>query len=289
MSLTALLVPALRLSAALAVAPVGLTLETAALSASHLSRRTASRFLHVFPAPLSSSLAQKAAQCGATHMRSSYTCLRHARPFASSGTAAFALPPLPYSEDALAPHISAETLRFHHGKHHAAYVSKLNGFVEGTPFANQTLEDIVRGSSGALFNNAAQAWNHEFYFKSMKPVSAGGGGEPEGRLMEEIVAAFSSFAQFKDEFSKLATGHFGSGWAWLVWDKEKKRLTLEQTHDADTPITDKNKVPLLCCDVWEHAYYIDRRNDRPAYVDGWWKVVNWSFASENLVKAQQTN
>ncbi|EPT25660.1 superoxide dismutase SOD2 [Toxoplasma gondii TgCatPRC2] len=287
MSITAVLVPALRLSAALVAAPIGLALETAALTTSHGPRQVTSRFLHLCPPSASLSSCNKTVQGRIAHVRSPYL-QRDAHCF-STNACAFTLPPLPYAEDALAPHISAETLRFHHGKHHAAYVNKLNGFIQGTPFADKTLEDIVKNSSGAIFNNAAQAWNHEFYFKSMKPASAGGGGEPDGLLKKEIEAAFSSFAQFKDEFSKLAAGHFGSGWAWIVWDKQQKKIVLEQTHDANTPITDTMKVPLLCCDVWEHAYYLDKKNDRPAYIEGWWSVVNWGFAAENLVKALESN
>lgn len=128
--------------------------------------------------------------------------------------------------------------------------------------------EVVRTSTGAIFNNAAQAWNHTFYFRSMKPPSLGGGGEPKGRLREEINKEFTSYEKFKDEFSKLAAGHFGSGWAWLTWDKHNKRVGIEQTHDAGTPLTEPSKVPLLCCDVWEHAYYLDRKNDRPAYIKG---------------------
>ncbi|PFH33626.1 superoxide dismutase [Besnoitia besnoiti] len=198
---------------------------------------------------------------------------------------AFTLPPLPYAYDALTPHISAETLQFHHDKHHAGYVTKLNGFVEGTAFAGKSLEDVVRSSTGAIFNNAAQAWNHAFYFNSMKPPTAAGGGMPTGRLLEEINKEFISVEKFKEEFSKVAAGHFGSGWAWLVWDKQGKKVGIEQTHDAGTPLTEPTKAPLLCCDVWEHAYYIDRRNDRPAYIKAWWEVVNWDFASKNLEEA----
>ncbi|CBZ55460.1 Superoxide dismutase, related [Neospora caninum Liverpool] len=288
MSITAVLVPALRISAALVAAPIGIALETAALTTSHGPRQVASRFLHLCPPSAPLAWYSRTAEGRTGPVRPSFLP-RDARRFSSTDTCAFTLPPLPYAEDALEPHISAETLRFHHGKHHAAYVNKLNGFIEGTPFAGKNLEDIVKSSSGAIFNNAAQAWNHEFYFKSMKPVSAGGGGEPDGLLKKEIEAAFSSFTQFKDEFSKVAAGHFGSGWAWIAWDKQKKKLVIEQTHDANTPITDATKVPLLCCDVWEHAYYLDKKNDRPAYIEGWWSVVNWSFATENLLKAREDN
>jgi Fe-Mn family superoxide dismutase len=190
---------------------------------------------------------------------------------------AFQLPPLPYSNDALAPHISAETLSFHHGKHHAAYVAKLNGFVEADKsLENKSLEDIVKTSSGPVFNNAAQVWNHTFYWNSMKP---GGGGEPTGRIADAIRQTFGSFDAFKEKFSKTAEGHFASGWAWLV--KEGNGLAIVDTHDADTPLR-QNKTALLTCDVWEHAYYIDRRNARPEYVKAWWNVVNWDFANQNL-------
>ena len=191
---------------------------------------------------------------------------------------AFQLPPLPYSNDALSPHISAETLSFHHGKHHAAYVKKLNELVSGDPhFETKSLEDIIRSSTGPLFNNAAQTWNHTFYWNSMRP---GGGGEPTGRIGDAIRQTFGSFDTFKEKFSKAAEGHFASGWAWLVKD-EQGRLDVIDTHDADNPLT-KGKTPLLTCDVWEHAYYIDRRNARPEYVKAWWNVVNWDFANQNL-------
>jgi len=191
---------------------------------------------------------------------------------------AFELPPLPYSNDALAPHISAETLSFHHGKHHAAYVKKLNDFVSGDPhLGGKSLEDIIKTSSGPVFNNAAQVWNHTFYWNSMKP---GGGGEPTGRIADAIRQTFGSFDAFKEKFSKTAEGHFASGWAWLVKDAQGK-IEVIDTHDADTPMT-KGKTALLTCDVWEHAYYIDRRNARPEYVKAWWNVVNWDFANQNL-------
>jgi superoxide dismutase, Fe-Mn family len=191
---------------------------------------------------------------------------------------AFQLPPLPYSNDALAPHISAETLSFHHGKHHAAYVTKLNGFVEADPsLANKSLEEIIKTTSGPVFNNAAQVWNHTFYWNSMKP---GGGGAPTGRIADAINSAFGSFDAFKEKFSKVAEGHFASGWAWLVKDGQGK-VEIIDTHDAGTPLT-MNKTALLTCDVWEHAYYIDRRNARPEYVKAWWNVVNWDFANQNL-------
>ncbi|KAL6057865.1 oxidoreductase, acting on superoxide radicals as acceptor [Balamuthia mandrillaris] len=189
----------------------------------------------------------------------------------------FTLPELPYSKDALAPHISEETLEFHYGKHHAGYVAKLNGLVKDTPNADKSLEELIRGSQGGLFNNAAQIWNHTFYWNSMSPE---GGGEPTGAIAEAIVKNFGDFNSFKKEFSDVAGGHFGSGWAWLVQDDEGK-LKVIGTHDAGNPITD-NLRPILTCDVWEHAYYIDYRNARPNYINAWWNLVNWKFAESNL-------
>ncbi|PHJ21809.1 iron-containing superoxide dismutase [Cystoisospora suis] len=278
MSVKAFLMPALRLSA-LVAAPMSFAFEAAAVSSQPHGHQTS----------LVASSGQNA-RCPASgvwtgqHPRP-HSCLGHHRSFGSTKAAAFTLPQLPYPYDALSPYISAATLKVHHGKHHAAYISKLNGFIEGTSLASQTLEEIVKSSSGSIFNNAAQAWNHEFYFNSMKPASAGGGGQPVGRLREEIERTFGSFERFKDEFSKAAAGHFGSGWAWLVWDRQHRKAAVEQTHDAGSPLTNPNIVPLLCCDVWEHAYYLDRMNDRPAYIDGWWHVVNWEFADANLRKA----
>ncbi|PHJ22828.1 iron-containing superoxide dismutase [Cystoisospora suis] len=195
----------------------------------------------------------------------------------------FQLPDLPYSYNALEPHISANTLKFHHDKHHAAYVKKLNELISGTEFEKQTLEDIIRKSSGGIFNNAAQAWNHTFYWNCMKP---NGGGEPTGLIKEQIGKSFSSFSKFKDSFSEAATTHFGSGWAWLVWCNQKKALEVCQTHDAANPMTE-GKYPILTCDVWEHAYYLDTQNDRATYVKAWWNVVNWDFANKNLDKAMR--
>ncbi|KAL6080461.1 oxidoreductase, acting on superoxide radicals as acceptor [Balamuthia mandrillaris] len=189
----------------------------------------------------------------------------------------FTLPELPYPKDALAPHISEETLEFHYGKHHAGYVAKLNGLVKDTPNADKSLEELIRGSQGGLFNNAAQIWNHTFYWNSMSPE---GGGEPTGAIAEAIVKNFGDFNSFKKEFSDVAGGHFGSGWAWLVQDAEGK-LKVIGTHDAGNPITD-NLRPILTCDVWEHAYYIDYRNARPNYINAWWNLVNWKFAESNL-------
>jgi Fe-Mn family superoxide dismutase len=187
------------------------------------------------------------------------------------------LPDLPYATDALSPHISAETLEFHHGKHHRAYVTKLNELVAGTEFENAPLEDIVMRSSGPLFNNAAQAWNHAFYWQCMAP---NGGGEPRDKVASAIKAAFGSVGDFKEKFSRLAEGTFGSGWAWLVREKGGT-LALVSTSNAKNPMTDGH-TPLLTCDVWEHAYYIDYRNARPQYVKAFWNVVNWDFVAGKL-------
>ena len=187
------------------------------------------------------------------------------------------LPPLPYAHDALAPHISKETLEFHHDKHHQTYVTNLNNLIKGTEFENATLEEIVKKSSGGIFNNAAQVWNHTFYWDSLKP---NGGGQPTGALADAINAKWGSFDKFKEEFTKVAVGTFGSGWAWLV-KKADGSLDLVSTSNGATPLTTDAK-PLLTCDVWEHAYYIDYRNARPKYVEAFWNVVNWDFASKNF-------
>ncbi|RDK07572.1 superoxide dismutase [Fe] [Cupriavidus lacunae] len=187
------------------------------------------------------------------------------------------LPPLPYAHDALAPHISKETLEFHHDKHHQTYVTNLNNLIKGTEFENSSLEEIVKKSSGGIFNNAAQVWNHTFYWDSMKP---NGGGQPTGALADAINAKWGSFDKFKEEFTKTAVGTFGSGWAWLV-KKADGSLDLVSTSNAATPLTTDAK-PLLTCDVWEHAYYIDYRNARPKYVEAFWNVVNWDFAGKNF-------
>ncbi|HLR13895.1 MAG TPA: superoxide dismutase [Fe] [Burkholderiaceae bacterium] len=190
---------------------------------------------------------------------------------------AFTLPPLPYALDALAPHISKETLEFHHGKHHAAYVNNLNNLIEGTEHASSSLEDIIRNSSGGVFNNAAQVWNHTFYWNSMSP---NGGGTPSGKVAEAINSKWGSFDAFKEAFNKAAAGNFGSGWTWLV-KKADGSVDIVNTDDADTPLT-TGDTPLLTCDVWEHAYYIDYRNARPKYLENFWNLVNWDFANENL-------
>ncbi len=187
------------------------------------------------------------------------------------------LPELPYAMDALAPHISRETLEFHYGKHHNTYVTKLNGLIEGTPHEKAPLEEIVRNSSGGAFNNAAQVWNHTFYWNSMSP---NGGGAPSGELAKAIDAGFGSLEKFKEAFTDKAVNLFGSGWAWLV-KKPDGSLDIVQTSNAETPITGSDK-PLLTCDVWEHAYYIDYRNARPGYLKAWWELVNWDFAAKNF-------
>lgn len=190
----------------------------------------------------------------------------------------FVLPPLPYEMDALAPHISRETLEYHYGKHHQAYVNNLNTLVVGTEFENQPLEQVIKKSQGPIFNNAAQIWNHTFYWESLSPK---GGGEPTGKLLDAINKDFGSFASFKEQFTKSAVGTFGSGWAWLVRTPEG-RLEIVSTSNAATPLTTTNK-PLLTCDVWEHAYYIDYRNARPKYMDAFWNLVNWDFVTKNFM------
>ncbi len=190
---------------------------------------------------------------------------------------AFELPALPYAKDALAPHISAETLEFHHGKHHQTYVTNLNNLVPNTEFADLSLEEIVMKSTGGIFNNAAQVWNHTFYWNSLAPNA---GGEPTGELAAAINATFGSFATFKEEFTKTAITTFGSGWAWLVKNADGS-LALVSTSNAGCPLT-AGQTPLLTCDVWEHAYYVDYRNARPAYLEAFWALVNWDFATKNF-------
>jgi Fe-Mn family superoxide dismutase len=187
------------------------------------------------------------------------------------------LPELPYAADALSPHISAETLAFHYGKHHRAYVNNLNQLIPGTQYEHMDLEGIVRSSSGKIFNNAAQVWNHTFYWNSLAP---GAGGAPSGELARLIDAAFGSFEEFQKQFAALAIGTFGSGWAWLV-KKPSGALEIRSTSNAE-PAFLTGDVPLLTCDVWEHAYYIDYRNDRAAYVKAFWNLANWEFAARNL-------
>lgn len=191
---------------------------------------------------------------------------------------AFELPPLPYEKNALEPHISAETLEFHYGKHHQAYVTNLNNLVKGTEFEGKSLEDIVKSSSGGIFNNAAQIWNHTFYWHSMRPTAQA--SEPKGALKDAIDKAFGSVDKFKEEFNKQAAGNFGSGWTWLV-QRPDGSLAIVNTSNAATPITGSDK-PLFTADVWEHAYYIDYRNARPKYLEAFWNIVNWDFAAKNL-------
>jgi len=191
---------------------------------------------------------------------------------------AHTLPDLPFAKDALEPHISAETFEYHHDKHHAAYVTNLNNLVSGTEFEDKSLEDIVTSApAGGIFNNAAQVWNHTFYFNCMGPNA---GGEPTGDLADAISATFGSFAEFKEKFSTSAVTNFGSGWTWLVKNAEGK-LEIVNTTNAGCPLT-AGLTPLLTIDVWEHAYYVDKRNARPAYVESFWNVINWDFVSGNL-------
>ena len=189
---------------------------------------------------------------------------------------AIELPPLPYALDALAPHISQETLEYHYGKHHQTYVTNLNKAIDGTPDADASLEDIIMKAEGPLFNNAAQTWNHTFYWNSMTP---GGGGEPTGEVADKIGSAFGSYSDFKDKFAEAATTQFGSGWAWLV--DEGGSLAIQKTSNADLPMKHGANA-LLTIDVWEHAYYIDYRNARPKYIDTFLdSLVNWDFVAAN--------
>ena len=193
---------------------------------------------------------------------------------------AFELPALPYAINALEPHISQETLEYHYGKHHNTYVVKLNGLVEGTDLAEKSLEEIVQTSTGGVFNNAAQVWNHTFYWHCLSP---NGGGEPTGELADAIVKAFGSFEEFKAKFTDSAINNFGSGWTWLV-KTEDGALEIVNTSNAGCPIAEEGlkMTPLLTVDVWEHAYYIDYRNVRPDYMAAFWALVNWDFAAKNL-------
>ena len=190
---------------------------------------------------------------------------------------AHVLPPLPFAKDALEPVISAETIDFHYGKHHQAYVTNLNNMVPGTEFESASLEDIVMKADGGIFNNAAQVWNHTFYWNGLSPE---GGGEPTGELGAEIDKAFGSFAAFKETFIKSAIGNFGSGWTWLVRNADGS-VAIVNTSNAATPLRD-GLTPLLTIDVWEQAYYIDYRNARPKYLDEIWKLVNWDFVAANF-------
>jgi Fe-Mn family superoxide dismutase len=187
------------------------------------------------------------------------------------------LPALPYAMDALAPTISQETLEFHYGKHHKTYVDNLNNLIKGTEFENAGLEEIVQKSSAGIFNNAAQVWNHTFYWNGLTP---NGSGAPSGALAAAIDAKWGSFDNFKTEFTKTAVTTFGAGWAWLV-KTPAGELELVSTSNAATPLTTANKA-LLTCDVWEHAYYVDYRNARPKYVEAFWGLVNWDFVAANF-------
>ena len=198
----------------------------------------------------------------------------------------FTLPDLPYGKEALAPHISAQTLDFHHGKHHATYVKNLNGLVAGTDLDGKSLEDVIKSVAGdsakaGLFNNAAQVWNHTFYWHSMKPQ---GGGKPSGELAAKIDDAFGSYDEFVTQFKQAGATQFGSGWAWLVVKSGK--LEIMKTANAETPLTQDGVTPLMTCDVWEHAYYLDFQNRRPDYLGTFFEsLINWDFAAENLAKA----
>ncbi len=189
----------------------------------------------------------------------------------------FELPTLPYAKDGLEPHISAETLEYHYGKHHNTYVVNLNNLVKGTEFEGKSLEEIILKSSGGIFNNAAQVWNHTFYWNCLAPNA---GGEPTGAVADAIVKHFGSFAAFKEQLTDSAIKNFGSGWTWLV-KKADGKLAIVNTSNAANPMTDGDK-PLLTVDVWEHAYYIDYRNARPKYLENFWALVNWEFVAKNL-------
>jgi Fe-Mn family superoxide dismutase len=189
----------------------------------------------------------------------------------------FSLPELPYPMDALAPQISKETLEYHYGKHHNAYVTNLNKLTDGKPESGKSLEELIKTSKGPVFNNAAQVWNHTFYWNCLKP---NGGGLPAGALLEAINASFGSFDEFKTLFTNMSVGLFGSGWAWLVKD-EDGTLGIEVMSNAGNPLTNGQK-PLLTCDVWEHAYYIDYRNARAKYVEAFWNLVNWEFVAQQI-------
>jgi len=187
------------------------------------------------------------------------------------------LPALPYARDALAPRISEETIDYHYGKHHQAYVTNLNKMIEGTAHADQSLEEIIRSSEGGVFNNAAQIWNHTFYWNSLTPSSSA----PTGDLAAAIDAAFGSFEEFQAKFTASAAGNFGSGWTWLV-KNASGALEIVNTGNAGTPITEAGITPLLTVDVWEHAYYVDYRNARPEYLKNFWELANWEFAAANF-------
>ena len=192
---------------------------------------------------------------------------------------AIELPALPYEQNALEPHISAETLSYHYGKHHNTYVVKLNGLIEGTDFASKSLEEIIKTSEGGVFNNAAQIWNHTFYWNSLSP---NGGGAPTGALADAITAKWGSFEAFQAEFNDRAVNNFGSSWTWLVKNSDGS-LDIVNTSNAATPITG-DQTPIITVDLWEHAYYIDFRNVRPKYLEAFWALANWEFAAANFAK-----
>jgi len=187
------------------------------------------------------------------------------------------LPALPYADDALAPTMSKETLSLHHGKHHATYVEKLNGLIEGSDFADSSLVDIVKRADGSIFNNGAQAWNHAFFWNCLSP---NGGGDPSGDLADAITRDFGHADHLREQFSDALTTLFGSGWVWLAKSTDGK-LSIESRSNAGNPMTD-GMQPLLTCDMWEHAYYVDHRNQKKQYVEAFWKLVNWEFAAENF-------
>jgi Fe-Mn family superoxide dismutase len=188
------------------------------------------------------------------------------------------LPQLPYPKNALEPHISAETLEFHYGKHHQTYVDKLNGLLPGSEFDGKSLEEIVKTSSGGVFNNAAQIWNHSFYWECLSPT---GGGEANGAIADAINASFGSFDKFQEAFNTSAVNNFGSSWTWLVKNADGS-IAIVNTSNAATPLTDESVTPLLTVDLWEHAYYIDYRNARPKYLAAFWNLVNWDFVNANF-------
>ncbi|MDB6096044.1 MAG: superoxide dismutase [Francisellaceae bacterium] len=192
----------------------------------------------------------------------------------------FELPPLPYPKNALEPYISAETLDFHHGKHHQTYVTNLNNLIEGTQLTNLSLEAIIKQSTGPIFNNAAQVWNHTFYWHCLSPLKT----QPSEVLLKSINQHFGSFEVFCEQFTKLALTTFGSGWAWLI-KNSKGELELISTSNAATPLSNDTQKPLLTCDVWEHAYYVDYRNARAKYLEAFWKIVNWDFVSNNFIES----
>lgn len=209
--------------------------------------------------------------------------------YSSTSASTQTLPVLPYDMSALSPIISKETVDFHYNKHHAGYLTKLKAAIGNTPTQDLTLEEIIKKKnepsiSSGMYNCAAQTWNHTFYWNSMRPAAEAqlNAPNPNSKIHQLIDKSFGSFDSFKDKFSTVAAGHFGSGWAWLIQDAESGLLKIVDTHDAGCPIGDANQIPILTCDVWEHAYYIDSRNDRAKYVKGWWNLVNWDFAEKNI-------